>query len=217
MAKGTPKGRAPDTRSTRGRSVDTPHVTLQQPSILGSPPGTSIPPSTDHVLDHVLALLGFNKLVDPTHIVLNALSDGGYNTLVDLFSLTRGDVQSLTYFSDTGSNRDRLPLPRGNQVALLVPQGFRMYFQKCHGAPISAAGWLNITKEDINTYRLSDEYMFFNNSDGSSTVPPTSPAVTQHKPSFEAFKKAIRRDPNQFKTFDDPRHWSLSAFQQELG
>jgi hypothetical protein len=84
MAKGTPKGRAPDTRSTRGRSVDTPRATLQ-PSIPGSPPGPSMPPSTDHVLDHVLALLGFNKLVDPTHIVLNALSDGGYNTSGPLF------------------------------------------------------------------------------------------------------------------------------------
>jgi hypothetical protein len=83
-----------------------------------------------------------------------------------------------------------------------------MHFQKTHGAPISTTDWLSVTVDQLNVYRLSDEYMFFNNSDGSASVPANTPAITQTKPSFEAFKKAIRRDPNQFKPFDDRRHWS---------
>jgi hypothetical protein len=77
MAKGTPR-RAHDTRSTRGRSVDGLPVQPSTPS-----PAPPDPVSTDQVQDRVLALLGFDKVADPTHIVLLALSAGGNTTLAD--------------------------------------------------------------------------------------------------------------------------------------
>jgi hypothetical protein len=55
---------------------------------------------------------------------------------------------------------------------------------------------------------MSDSYMYFNNSDGSSTIPASAPAKTQAKPSLELFRRTIRRDPSQFKPFTDKRHWA---------
>jgi hypothetical protein len=69
------------------------------------------------------------------------------------------------------------------------------------------------TAGDINDYLMSDEYMKFNISDGSSTVPGPPPAVTKPKVALEAFKKSIRRDPSQFKPFNDKQSWATWHLQ----
>jgi hypothetical protein len=80
----------------------------------------------DPALDHILTLLGFSL---DTHPVRLALGGGSYTTLISLFSLTRSDLETLTYRDP--NNPDILEyLPRGIQVALLVPQGYRLYFKQ---------------------------------------------------------------------------------------
>ena len=172
---------------------------------------TPMGPHFDPYYDHVLLLLGFNRSSTPGHPVLQALHDGGYTTFPSLFQLRRADVEALTYTAPLpDEDLDRVPtrLPRGTQTMLLVPQGYRVYFQENQHRPMTSQDWLATSVGDIHDYIMSDSYMYFNNSDGSSTVPASAPAKTQARPSLELFRKTIRRDPSQFKPFTDKRHWA---------
>jgi hypothetical protein len=136
----------------------------------------ALPSPTEAAFLHIMALLGYGQDDDlPLHPVWEALSHGGFDSLVGLFSLSRGDVSTLTYRDDIEDPPVRLPLPRGHQVALLVPQGYRQYFQKTQQRPISASDWLHVTSDQFTEYRLSADYMYFNNSDGSTGLPESPP------------------------------------------
>jgi hypothetical protein len=163
----------------------------------------------DPPYDHVLKLLGYDKTTNPDHPVRMALRDESYDSFVDLFSLTRPVLETLQYTSiDEDGTPRKYIIPKGHQTRLLALQGYRCHFEKTNGRSMGVEDWMEVTVDEINEYRLSGDYMYFNNSDGSTSVPTTSPAVRRPKPGLEAFKKTIKRDPNLFKPFSDKRLWA---------
>ena len=123
------------------------------------------------VYDHVLRLLGFDQLMFPDHPVIEALQHGGYTDFPSLFMLRRADVESLTYIDTDVQPPVRTPLPLGNQTRLLVPQGYRNYFETTNKRSLNPSDWMCITVDDIRTYMMSSEFMFFNNSLVSTKFP----------------------------------------------
>jgi hypothetical protein len=106
---------------------------------------TPMGPHFDPYYEHVLLLLGFHRSSTPGHPVFQALHDGGYNTFPSLFQLRRADVEALNYMaplSDQDLNLVPTRLPRGTQTMLLVPQGYRVYFQESQHRPMTSQDWL---------------------------------------------------------------------------
>ncbi len=167
----------------------------------------------DKAYDHVLQLLGFDRTLQPDHPVIQALQHASYTTFPSLFTLRRADVESLTYLDTSVTPHVRMSLPKGNQTQLLVPQGYKIYFQSTHQRPINNIDWMVTTTDEINDYLMSNDYMYFNNSDGTSTVPGPAPGVLKSRPALEAFKKSIKRDPSLFKVFNDKRYWATWHLQ----
>ena len=167
----------------------------------------------DRTYDHVLRILGFDRLTHPDHPVIQALESASYTTFSELFTLRRANVEVLTYTDNDVHPPVQRTIPMGNQTRLLIPQGYRVYFNNNSQRAMTSYDWLLTTADDINDYMMSDEYMYFNNSDGSSSVPGPPPAVTKPKVALETFKKSIRRDPSQFKPFSDKRYWATWHLQ----
>jgi hypothetical protein len=136
------------------------------------------------VYDHVLRLLGFDQLMFPDHPVIEAIQHGGYTDFPSLFMLRRADVESLTYFDTDVQPPIRKPLPLGNQTRLLVPQGYRNYFETTNA--LEPSDWICITVDDIKTYMMSSEFMFFNHLLVSTKLP--GPLTSQSK-------SKVARDP----------------------
>jgi len=187
---------------TRGASRS-PTRTVQRPTNI----------AVDRTYDHVLRILGFDRLTHPDHPVIQALENADYTTFSKLFTLRRADVEVLTYTDDDVHPPVQRTIPRGNQTCLLIPQGYRAYFKNNNQRDMTSYDWLLTTVDEINEYLMSDQYMYFNNSDGSSTVPGPAPGVTKPKVALETFKKSIRRDPSQFKPFSDKRYWATWHLQ----
>ena len=158
-------------------------------------PTAFVQPSVDPAYDHVLKLVGFDRVSTPNHPVFKALAADAYTTFHSLFQLRRADVEAMRYpvCSAKGCAPVSRHLPPGFQSALLVPQGYSKYYQETYDHTLSPSDWLNTTTEDINQYIMSDEYMYFNNTLGSCTgstttttdalvvtpIPPYSPPVVR--------------------------------------
>jgi len=135
-------------------------------SVLRSPDPQEV---SDEAYDHVLHLLGFSRALQPDHPVFEALHHASYTTLSSLFTLCRADVELLTYLDTSVTPAIWTSLPRGNQTQLLVPKGYREYFHMIHQRSITDSDWLVTTRDEINDYLMSIEYMYYNNSDRTSS------------------------------------------------
>ena len=127
--------------------------------------------------------------------------------------MRRSDVEALTYIDTSVQPAIRKHLPIGNQTRLLAPQGYREYIKNKFQNDMKDADWFFTTDADIKRYLMSSEYMYFNNSNGTSTVPGPAPGVVKPNSSIEAFKKSMKREPSQFKTFSDKRYWATWHLQ----
>lgn len=163
--------------TARGTSRSPSRSVLRSPAIL----------QVDKAYDHVLQLLGFDRTLQPDHPVIQALQHASYTTFPSLFTLRRADVESLTYLDTSVTPHVRMSLPKGNQTQLLVPQGYKIYFQSIHQRPINNIDWMVTTTDEINDYLMSNDYMYFNNSDGTSTVPGPAPGVLKPRPVQEVY------------------------------
>jgi hypothetical protein len=153
------------------------------------------------------------RTTQPDHPVLEALFHASYTSRTDLFTLRRVDVEALTYIDTTVQPPIRKHIPMGNQTRLLAPQGFREFTKDKFKKEMNTSDWIFTTEDDINRYLLSSDYMYFNNSNGTSTVPGTAPGVTKPNSLIEAFKKSMKREPSQFKNFNDKRYWATWHLQ----
>jgi hypothetical protein len=144
----------------------------------------------DKVYDHVLRLLGFDQLMFPDHPVIEALQHGGYTDFPSLFMLRRADVESPTYFDTDVQPPIRKPLPLGIQTRLLVPQGYRNYVETTNKRSLEPSDWMCITVDDIKTYMMSSEFMFFFNNSLVSTKLP-GPSLTSQSKSEVALDSLI--------------------------
>ena len=167
----------------------------------------------DRVLEHVLKIIGFDRTTDPDHPVFAALHQASCTTIMDLYGMRRSDVEALTYIDTSMQPAIRKHLPIGNQTRLLAPQGYREYIKNKYQNDMKDADWIFTTDADIKRYLMSSEYMYFNNSNRTSTVPGPAPGVVKPNSSIEAFKKSMKREPSQFKTFSDKRYWATWHLQ----
>jgi hypothetical protein len=159
-----------------------------------SPSRSAARPTTvvvDRALEHVLKIIGFDRTTQPDHPVLEALRHASYTSLTDLFALCRIDVEALTYIDTTVQPPIRKHIPMWNQTRLLAPQGFREFTKNKFQREMNTSDWIFTTEDSINRYLLSSDYMYFNNSNGTSTVPGTAPGVTKPNSSIET--KLIHR------------------------
>ncbi len=155
--------------------------------------------SADRTYDYILQLLGFDRLAYPDHPVIEALKDVSYTSYPSLFQLRRDDVEALTFTDYNVYPPVRRHLPMGHQTILLVPLGYRIYFQSTHQRHMSQQDWMRVTVEEIQDYMMSDAYMHYNNSEAFTTF--------SHIPPI-ALKKSTRRDPNMFKLLEDDQDWT---------
>jgi hypothetical protein len=139
----------------------------------------------DKVYDHVLRLLGFDSLMYPDHPVIEALQHGCYTDFTSVFSLRRADVESLTYLDMSVQPPVRKLLPRADQTRLLVPQGYRNYFETRNKRPIDPTDWICTTVDVVDAYMMSSDFMYFNNSIMTSPIKKTTvtlPYLSESKP-----------------------------------
>ena len=182
----------PCTSSTKGTSAPCPHATAQPSS------------AEDTAYYHVLMLVGFDRVSKPDHPVFLALATEAYTTFHSLFQLRRADVEAMMYPVVCNTKSGGAPvlqhLPLGFQSALLVPQGYGKYYQETYDHALSPSDWLKVTSADILQYIMSDEYMFYNNTLGSSTGAPVKqkPILPVHPTTTMASmvgrKQALIRD-----------------------
>jgi hypothetical protein len=127
------------------------------------------PAPTDPTYDHVLSLIGVSAA---DHPVRQALAGASFDSSQGLFMLTPSIIESLRYQREDNPATE---LPLGHQVALLIPQGYRLFFEKTHQRSMGSSDWINTTLEEFNTYRISSEYITFNHSKSSTWLPSTPP------------------------------------------
>jgi hypothetical protein len=216
-------GRGSNTRQSGGRSVaqqsrgssQSAGSSIAARTASWSPSQSAARPTTvvvDRALEHVLKIIGFDRTTQPDHPVLDALRHASYTSLTDLFAHCCVDVKALTYIDTTVQPPIRM---MGNQTRLLAPQGFCEYNKNKFQREMNTSDWIFTTEDNINQYLLSSDYMYFNNSNGTSTVPGTAPGVTKPNSSIEAFKKSMKWEPSsQFKkNFSDKRYWATWHLQ----
>jgi len=116
-------------------------------------PGT-MAAATDRYLDHVLSLVGFDRARNPDHPVFLALAARGCTTFYDLFYLNDNEVKGLSYVDATATPPFPVPLPRGNQQALLTPIAYHRYHEATTGDRLSPDDWLSIQVPTINEFIL---------------------------------------------------------------
>ena len=168
----------------------------------------------DKVLEHVLKIIGFDRSTDPDHPVFSALHQASCTTIMDLFGMRHPDVESLTYIDTSVQPAIRKHLPIGNQTRLLAPQGYCEFMKnKFQNNMQQDSDWLFTSDAEIKRYLMSSDYMYFNNSNGTPTTPGPAPGVTKPNSSIKAFKKSMKREPSQFKTFSDKRYWATWHLQ----
>ena len=173
-----------------------------------APPAPAAPP-TDPFLDHALGLVGFDRSRSPDHPVFLCLADGGYDTFHRLFYLNPDEVRDLAYFNTSVSPPAWTNLSRGNQSALLTLIGYQRYYKATHnGTSLTPTDWLQITVDTINDFILSSDRDFYIQASGTAAT-----SSTQQRNVLTEYRKTIRRDPGQFKPFNDKRHWATWHLQ----
>ena len=191
------------------------------PAVLPPPAPTALPtvqpPApvvriTDPVLDHPLRLVGFDQSRNPDHPVFQCLADGGYDTFYRLFFLNPEEVKDLAYLDTSVSPPLWVNLSRGHQSALLTLIGYQRYHKATNnGTSLTPNDWLLITVDTINDFILSSDRDFYIQNSGP---PPQSTTSAPPRPTLlSEYRKTIRRDPAQFKPFNDKRHWATWHLQ----
>jgi hypothetical protein len=135
-----------------------------------------------------LHLLGVD--LQPYHPVRQALTAEGYDSLVGLFMLTPTCITEFLRYPSNDDRAVKLPLPFEYQLSLLVPLGYRMYFQKLYQRSMTYKDWLVTTVEEIQNYCLTTEwYLYLKESPFGSFPDPqllfwTPPTVSTSCPAM---------------------------------
>lgn len=183
--------------------------------------------ATDAAYERILELLGCPPKADnPNHPIRLALAKEHADDFFSLFSLSRANLSNLTYNDPTQVDQPEVPLPLGYRQALLIPTGYRVHFQRKTGNAMKVDDWTNIAEDDFIDYRLSHAHELYVNdkhlplvssSTSLTTTTGTTPNVTtgsshnannSNKYGIVAFKKSIKRDAGQFRTFADDKQWA---------
>ncbi len=155
-----------------------------------------VPPTRTDPLEHVL--LNVLEAADADDPYRLALAAAGVNTIDDLLSLSKFDLQELTW----GDGQQRLPI---GKINLLL--SIRTWFQD--QATTDDAAFLTLTPTILTEHRRALAAA----PPQQPAVPPTSPAaapvpVTDRLSAADEFKKGIKRDIRAFKPFKDKKHWN---------
>jgi len=146
-----------------------------------------------------------------------ALKEEGVENLNDFLSLTSDIIDEFKYtYKDADDTLITAPVPRGHRRIIIVFFDFIRYREHINN-PIGN-DWINITKEEFDTFRTSTEYLnarqgyggtaVFSSIPGNTVTPTGSgpiPASTTTKSfsSEELFKRGIKRDQTLFPTLKD--------------
>ena len=86
-------------------------------------------------------------------------------------------------------------------------------------SPLSNQNWLLVTKQEIDAYRMSADWIHLNGQPTAMASPFTSVTAT----AAEKFSKGVKRDPGAFKPLKDNRYFETwyvtfeaTAFAQEV-
>jgi len=99
-----------------------------------------------HVIENVFELEADNTLT-------TALNQAGIISIGGIIDMHHEDIVNLTYTNDQG---DKHPLKKGDRYRLRALKYYHLH-RITTGCPIGH-GWLSITREEFNQYRMSKDY-----------------------------------------------------------
>ena len=147
-----------------------------------------------HLLDNVFAL-------GPTSTLRQALSHEGIDNIYSLLALTETDIDQLEYtLTDAAGNATLRPLERGHRSLLHALHGFVVH-RNNHSIPIGFQDWTSVTADEFNQYRLSADFILYNNS--RAPAMKVSPVPNRNHDPVDIFKHGIKCDPT-YKLDDAP-------------
>lgn len=132
----------------------------------------------------------------------------GCFTLPDILSIPHGDLGTL-HFKD--ADGDPQPAPRFVRSNVVALQGF-VHQRQLDGQPLDDSNWMDVTKEEFDSYRLSDAFIQYSQNVGRpfpTTVPSFASAnrPTSSRSPAEEFRRGIKRDPTLFPVLKDEKQW----------
>ena len=109
-------------------------------------------------MENVLVLLGASSNTAPIRL---ALQNDGIITIHDILGLRQAELDALVYTIRIDDHPETLMLNRGDRNRLRSLQGYDVYHLSQTGSDMTLTQWENLSADELNTYRMSSHYVFF--------------------------------------------------------
>ena len=146
------------------------------------------------IMTHILETV-FDE--DPDSNLHKSMKHNGIKSPIDLCAEDEVQLDLYDYPTDVKGVTARLS--RGN-IGLLKSFKRFVAYKTAMGTPIDDSGWLSITKQEFDDFRISG------NNPQTIAVPSLRPPTSQTDLVRE-FRRGIKRDAAQFISFKDDASW----------